>query len=181
MTAPSLYQQVMGTDFEALAPELRRFHSMAGDHVLTGWVDVDAPASKAARCLAWCLGSPRTAQSGPIRFVLRARPSSEVWERHFPDRVMKSELRLAGSQIVERLGAAQLTFALTGTPEKLAMKLVRMKFLGIPCPSWLMPRVLAEETGAQGRLHFRVEAALPLIGKVASYRGHLGVGTEGIQ
>jgi hypothetical protein len=57
----------------------------------------------------------------------------------------------------------------------LEMRLRSLHFLGIPCPRWLLPRVVAEETGAGDRLHFRVEASLPLIGIVAGYRGHLVV------
>jgi hypothetical protein len=53
-----------------------------------------------------------------------------------------------------------------------------MRFLGVPCPRWLMPRIVAEETGNEGRLHFRVAAALPLVGVVASYRGHLDLSAE---
>jgi hypothetical protein len=37
-----------------------------------------------------------------------------------------------------------------------------------------MPRVLARETGDHD-LHFHVEAAVPLLGIVASYRGHLAL------
>jgi hypothetical protein len=41
-----------------------------------------------------------------------------------------------------------------------------------------MPRIVAEETGAGDQVHFRVVAALPLVGTVASYRGHLDLSSE---
>ena len=53
-----------------------------------------------------------------------------------------------------------------------------MKFWGLTCPKWLMPHVLAKETGDAEKLHFQVAAALPLIGVVVSYSGYLEVGSK---
>ena len=103
----------------------------------------------------------------------RGTPETEVWTRHFPGRTMRSRLCLAGTRVEERLGAARLAMDLVQCEGGLRMQLVRLHFLGIPCPGWLMPRVVAQETGHEGCLHFRVQASLPLLGVVASYRGHL--------
>ena len=55
------------------------------------------------------------------------------------------------------------------------MRLERMTFGGIPCPAWLRPRLVAEETGEGGCLHLHVQAAVTGIGRVAGHRGWLGV------
>ena len=55
------------------------------------------------------------------------------------------------------------------------MQLVRLRFLGVPCPRWLMPAIVADETAGEGRLHFEIRASLPLVGVVTRYRGHLDV------
>lgn len=173
MKTLSLYQQVLGTEFTRLPSPLQRFHALEGAHVLSGWVEVKAPASLVARALARCLGTPQNAQQGLIQFELKADAGEEVWTRHFPGKTMKSRLTHATGHIVERLGSARLWFALKGDSEMLKMELVRLRFLGIPCPRWLLPAIVAEETATPGQLHFRVEASLPLIGMVASYRGYL--------
>ena len=59
---------------------------------------------------------------------------------------MTSVLRLDGTGLVEHLGAAKLRFELTAENEKLHMRLVGLSFLRIPCPAWLMPRIVAEES-----------------------------------
>ena len=41
-----------------------------------------------------------------------------------------------------------------------------------------MPRSVAQESGDDTTLHFQVQASLPLIGVVASYRGSLTVPLE---
>jgi hypothetical protein len=173
MTGVSLYQQVLGAQFVLLPKPLQQFHALQGRHVLSGWVEVGAPASFAARVLARCLGAPLNAQRGPIRFELESGSASEHWVRHFPGKTMESRLTLVAGDIVERLGAARLSFALNARSGKLVMQLVRLHFWGVPCPRWLLPAIVAEETATAGRLHFRVEASLPMIGVVTSYRGHL--------
>jgi Domain of unknown function (DUF4166) len=177
MSRPTLYEQVLGANYTRLPIAVQRFHRLTGRTVLHGWVETHAPGSAPARFLAYCLGTPRSASSGTLRFEIEAGPESESWTRHFPSRTMTSHMRLVGGQVEERLGAAQLTFSLAAVDGKLKMELARMRFLGVPCPKWLMPRIVAEETGTEDRLHFHVVAALPLIGVVASYRGYLDLGS----
>ena len=178
MSRPSMYEQVLGADYANLAPAAQRFHRLAGRTVLQGWVETHAPVSVLARLLAYCLGTPRVASSGPIRFELEAGPDMESWTRHFPAQTMTSQMRLVRGQVQERLGTAVLTFNLAASNGTLKMELARMRFLGVPCPKWLMPRIIAEESGAEDQLHFRVVAALPMVGVVASYQGHLDLGSK---
>lgn len=173
-----MYERVMGNGFSRLASPVQRFHRLEGRHELHGWVTTEAPATLLAALLAKCLGTPTRAGSGPIRFELDAHTDREIWTRHFPHRTMTSSLRGEGPRIVERLGAARLSFHLTESGGNLTMRLRAMHFLGIPCPVWLMPLVVAEENGAEDKLHFKVGASLPLVGRVAGYSGHLEVPAE---
>jgi Domain of unknown function (DUF4166) len=175
MSRQSLYEQVLGADYGRLPAAVQRFHRLSGHTVLHGWVETRAPASLLARGLAWCLGAPRAARGGLLRFELQANPDTETWTRHFPTQTMRSRMRLVSGQVQERLGPARLTFDLIAAGDQLDMALVKLHFLGIPCPGWLLPQLVARETGIGDQLHFQVSAALPLIGVVTSYRGHLEV------
>lgn len=125
--------------------------------------------------LAWCLGSPRRAATGEIRFELDASAVSETWTRHFPGRTMRSRLAARGGRLEERMGPARLEFVLDVGDGGLRLELVRLRFLGVPCPAGLRPRLLAVERGEGGRLHFHIEARVPGIGRVVGYRGWLDV------
>ena len=173
MNEPSLYERVMGDAYARLAPAVQRFHRLAGHHVLHGVVQTDAPANGLAALLARGLGSPLHAASETIRFELEAGPSVETWTRHFPGRTMSSRLRFDAGQLVEQLGVARLAFTLAEIDGRLVMRLASLRFAGIPCPGWLRPRIVAEETGADDSLYFRVEAHVPGVGRVVGYRGHL--------
>jgi len=168
----------MGADYATLAPALQRFHRLAGHHVLPGLVETEPPASWLGRVLARGLGSPLVATAGAIRFELDATPTRETWTRHFPSRAMRSRLQFDRGHVTERMGLARMAFTLEAIDGRLHMRLQRLRFLGVPCPAWLRPRIVAEETGEGDRLHFRIEAAVPGIGRVVGYRGYLVVPTE---
>lgn len=176
MTA-SLYETVLGAQYAQLAPAVQAFHRIAGVAALHGEVETEPPASRPARWLAWCIRTPRTPMRGPIRFTLDATATEETWTRYFPSHTMRSTLCLHQGCIMERLGAVRLFFALEAEQGKLRMRLESLRFLGIPCPAWLRPAVVAEETGHGDRIHFNIRASVPLLGLVAAYRGYLDLTT----
>lgn len=174
-----MYRQLMGAAaYARLAPAVRRLHALQGDVVLRGQVRVAAPSGRAACLLAWCLGTPRAAQDGPIVFELQAQPTLERWTRRFPQHTMASSMRLADGALTEHLGPAVLFFELQEDDGRLAMRLMRMTFLGLPCPRWLLPAIVACEQGDGDRLHFDVQARLPGLGLVTGYSGYLDLGRE---
>jgi hypothetical protein len=179
MRALSLYETVLGARYAQLAPAVQTFHRMTGAVTLHGEVETDPPASRLARGLAWCIRTPRTSTRGPIRVTLDAAAMKETWTRHFPRYTMRSTLSLHEGRITERLGAARLFFALEAEHGVLRMRLEGLRFLGVPCPAWLRPAVLAEESGKGDRFHFNVRASVPLLGVVAAYRGYLDLTTVG--
>lgn len=175
MSRLSMYEQVLGQGYSSLPLAVQRFHRLSGHTVLHGWVETQAPETMLARALAVCLGAPRSASSGQLRFELTSGFAEETWTRHFPTRTMTSCMRLVAGQVEESLGAARLTFNLVAAEDRLSMQLARMRFFGVPCPTWMMPRIVAEERGVDDQLHFHITAELPFVGMVASYRGHLEV------
>jgi hypothetical protein len=175
----SLFQSVMGDAFGRLTPTLQHFHSLHGTQSLAGRVQTEAPATRVARWLARCTGAPHEAMDGAIRFALEAGPELETWTRHFPRHHMRSQLFRAGPHLVEQLGMVRLRFALLEQAGALRMQLEGLQVLGVPCPRWLLPRVHALETGRDGAVFFDVRAALPGLGTVSAYRGHLLLPAEG--
>ena len=173
-----LYRQVLGADFDRLAPMVRTFHGRQGRAVYSGKTEVQGPQTVGAKLLALLLGTPRQSGKGPIRVELLATPQEEHWTHIFFGSTMASTLSVIDGKLVEHLGAAKLCFTLAAEDGNLRMGLAGMSFLGIPCPRWLMPRIVAEESEQLGRFCFNVEAHVPLVGRVVSYRGFLEPANE---
>lgn len=174
-SSPSLYLQVMGSDFQLLAPELQNFHSIRGRVELSGRVAVTGPGSAAGRVMSAMFALPKATAETPFRFELEAGPAHETWRRHFPCRVMVSKMRAGAGVLVERFGPVSFHFRLQADEGRLTMLLQSVTVFGIRAPGLLMPAVTAQETGAHGKLCFSVSARLPLVGLLAEYRGHLDV------
>jgi hypothetical protein len=171
-----LYEQVMGPSFHRLHPAIRNFHRAQGSRRFEGAVTCDAPSSRLGQLLARMLGAPLHACAGTLVMYIVADASKETWKRRFADQhVMRSTMHVSRGRLVERLGEARLVFELVECDGRLQMHLARLRFFGIPCPSWLMPKIHAEERGQGMELHFDVSASLPFVGTVASYRGWLVV------
>jgi hypothetical protein len=136
-------------------------------------VETEEPANALGALLSRLLGAPRRRSRGALRFDLRVERDRQTWTRHFPHRSMRSSLRLHDKEVVETLGPVRLAFTLTEEAGSLIMALRSMRFLGVPCPTWLLPHVDAREQGRDGQLHFHIRASLPWVGRVAGYRGWL--------
>jgi hypothetical protein len=176
---PSLYPRLMGeAEFTRLPAAVQRFHQLQGEWRLQGDVRTEAPAGGLARLAARLLRSPAATTQGALEFSLDADTDREVWTRGFPDRVMASTLSEEDGELVEQLGPTRLRIALEAHEGRLRMRLLGLRAFGLPCPRWLLPTVIAEEYGDGNRFHFEVSAALPLIGRVAAYRGHLDLPEE---
>ncbi len=173
----TLYERVLGPRYRELPMAVQRFHRLQGRHLLHGRVRTRSPATWLARLLAVCLGTPRRDSEGPIRFELEAHAERERWTRFFPAQTMSSVLSLDQGLVLERLGLSRLSFEIApGAQGQLSMRLVQLKFLGLPCPRRLMPCVTAEEFGeGPDVLRFEISASLPWIGRVAAYSGVLNL------
>lgn len=180
MTAPphSVYRQVLGTDFHLLAPELQRFHSMAGRFELSGKCSIKGPHSAAGRLVSAMFALPKATAETSFKFELDADAVQETWRRHFPGRLMASTMRAGAGMLVERFGPVNFHFRLELDDGRLNMLLQSVTVFGIRAPKLLMPVVLAQEIGAHGKLHFSVSAQLPLVGRLAEYRGYLDIERE---
>ncbi|MFM9428703.1 hypothetical protein RCH10_005166 [Variovorax sp. GrIS 2.14] len=53
------------------------------------------------------------------------------------------------------------------------LALVSLHFLGLPCPRWGHPTIVAEGSGEGELVHFNVSASLRWIRLVSGYRGTL--------
>src|SRR5690606_30686752 len=98
-----------------------------------------------------------------------------TWEREFGDRRMRSRLRCIRPGIVrESFGPFHFDLEMDAAEAELSMRVVGWKLGPLPLPAFLAPRSrAAERQDADGRFCFEVPIALPLLGLVTRYSGHL--------
>ena len=104
---------------------------------------------------------------------MREEGGVETWRRDFGGTAFTSRLSRRGAMLIERFGPIRFGFALRRVPDGFTMHFQRWWLGPLPMPRFLMPRGTAREYEAEGRFHFDVPVALPLIGTVIHYRGWL--------
>jgi NAD(P)-dependent dehydrogenase (short-subunit alcohol dehydrogenase family) len=168
----SLYERVMGDRFAQLPPELRAIHDVHRDAGATGEAQVTGAANPIAAFIARIVGFPKP---GHHRLHVHFRESGrhETWTRDFNGQRFHSHLSQRGSWLVERFGPLRFAFDLPSDAQGLSMVIQRWWIGPLRLPKFMAPRSTAKEWSEDGRFHFDVPIALPVIGRLVHYRGWL--------
>jgi hypothetical protein len=169
---PPLYHRVMGERFAALPPAVRAIHEVLRDGGAAGEAEVRRGRNPLARFIAWALGFP-TEGTHRLHVAFAERDGGERWTRDFSGRTFSSFLSERGGHLTERFGLIRFAFDLPSDSAGLRMPIRRWWFGPLPLPLFLAPRSEAREWEEEGRFHFDVPIALPLLGPLVHYRGWL--------
>lgn len=175
LDARSLYQRILGADFERLPPSLRALHARAGVRRYAGEAEASRGAGWLSRLCGWIAGLP-PAHTGAIEVEIDADRHGETWIRRFGHGAMRSRLRERDGLIHERLGPMAFAFALELVDDGLIWRLRSVRALGVALPLSWFDGMHAHEFERDERYRFDVRAALPGIGLLVHYRGWLAIG-----
>jgi hypothetical protein len=168
----ALFAQLLGTAFDTLAPCVRELHLRPGVHDWRGEVEVERGRGLLA---VLCIHATRLPPSGhgPLVVEIVADNGRERWTRHIGGHAMRSHLWADRGLLSERLGVVTFGFRLRAQEGAIEWQVERVRVLGVPLPARWFARVAAREYEHDGRYHFDVRAALPLVGPLLRYRGWL--------
>lgn len=171
-----LFRHLLGAGcFDALPEPLRSLHVQCGSALWHGEVEVTRGHGLLARLCAWATRLP-PAGNGPIAVEIIAESGREQWTRHIAGHAMRSRLHASEGLLVERLGLVDFRFRLGSPDRDIVWTVAGVRVFGLlPLPASWFSQVQARESGDGGRYRFEVEAALPLAGPLAHYRGWLDV------
>ncbi len=169
-----LFGRLLGAKFDALPEPIRSMHAVSSLQASEGHCTVARGRNRIARLIAALLRLPSDCPEAQIQVYMHRHGASEAWERRIATRSFVSRLRgLDGRHVVETIGPVAFHFELLANASKLSMVLRGARIFGIAWPERLWPRISAHETVVDGKFHFDVSAALPLIGLVVAYHGTL--------
>jgi len=171
---PPLYARVMQQRFDKLPEVVQAMHRVCGDAGASGEATVERGSTMVARMVAAVMGFPR-AGTHRLHVAFIERDGVETWTRTFGDRSFTSHLSERDGRLVERFGPLRFHFYLPSDARGLEMRIVGWSCFGVPLPMALAPRSVAREWQEDGRFHFDVPIALPLVGRIVHYRGWLVV------
>jgi len=167
-----LYARVMGERFGRLPPAVRAMHAVLRDGGASGRATVTRGRHPLARLIARVVGFPPEGEHA-LHVHFQERDGVETWTRCFSSHAFHSRLSQRGKRLVERFGPLSFGFDLPSDGRGLTMVMRGWRLLGLPLPLMFAPRSEAREWEEEGRFHFDVSIALPLIGPIVHYRGWL--------
>jgi hypothetical protein len=175
MNGASLYEQVLGPAFTALAPSLRRFHSVGTRHV-QGMLRVRVGSHPLARAFLWLGGLPRaqeTAAACDLRLTVDEK--GEIWDRRIGrHRIISIQKAAVRGEIIERFGLLTLHLCPRVLKEEVWVRSRAARLGGMLLPPCFAIRVVACERAVdEDSFYINVRVSSALIGRLLEYRGRL--------
>lgn len=174
----SLFRRVLGRDYEKLPPALQTMHDTGAGLRGEGRADVIRGSSLMAKLAGALFRLPPAKRNEPVwfDFVPETDKDGEAWRRDFNGHILETRHRPRGKrpkQVLEKLGPLTLVLTVAFERGGIAYRLTGLRFLGLPIPRFLGPRVEARETEEQGYFVFESTVTLPVGGRLIRYRGWL--------
>jgi Domain of unknown function (DUF4166)/Saccharopine dehydrogenase NADP binding domain len=176
-TAAPIFQQLLGSAFEALPLQVQTLHGVTDARRWVGISDVRRGSGVLAKFIGRIIGFPPTASQVPVNVTFSPEMDGERWTRNFGGKTFSSfQKRGTGKNdylLVERFGFLSVALALVLEGDRLFLVPRRLAFLGIPLSKAFLPVGRSFETEKDGQFCFDVEISAPLIGLIVAYKGVL--------
>jgi hypothetical protein len=120
---------------------------------------------------------PAAGDGIPVRVYMHAEGDGERWQRQFAEHRFASHMSAGrGAQqglLVEQFGPLRCAIALRVVDGALHWTVRAGRLWRVPVPACLLPSGDSREFEAEGRFHFDVDIAHPLLGRIVHYQGWL--------
>ena len=173
---PTVFQEALGDRWDRLPQEKRALHAVHDVKSFSGTAAVARGKTMMARMAAWFFGFPQEHPNSPVRVTKTRIGQSELWERNFNGRILRSYCTVAAEPYRYRESFGPFTFeqVLEVSDASLHLPVRRGWFCGVPVPSFLLPRSDSREYVENGVFHFDVSLSAPLgVGLIVRYKGSL--------
>lgn len=168
-----LFAQVLGPEFEQLAPQVRALHSIPTRERWSGQGEVLRGSHWLVAPCAWLARLPPTS-SVPVTVEFVIDTAGERWNRRFGSARMASRLWQRDGRLFEQLGAVRFRFGLREEAGQILWRAERAWAFGVlPLPTRWFAQVQCRERERAGRYEFLVDVSMPLIGRLIRYEGWL--------
>lgn len=165
-----LYRDLLGPEYERLAPSLQTFHDGLGAE---GTFDVVWSPGWTSRLACWIMQLPKPGSDLPTQLLISSNNGTEVWDRTFKKSKLVTIQTANKGYLCETKWPISLEFDVRLVDGGLDYSSLRTRLMGCPLPRFLSIRIEATERPNERGLHTRVRFLLPGLGQICQYEGEL--------
>ena len=172
-----LYRRLLGAAYDEMPEPLQALHDLDESAIWDGRAEVLNSSNAIGRLMARVFRFPTEARDIPVRVTFTAQAGVERWERDFDGQkfhsVQSEGVGWNAHLMVEKFGPIAVALAMVLRDGRLYLVPRRWSLFGVPMPRVFLPAGTSYEYAQGGRFCFDVEIRVPLIGRIAGYRGWL--------
>jgi len=169
----TLYQRILGEQFELLPEPLRRFHGSPNGGRAAGSFRVERGVGRMRAFLAAIGKLPPAGEGVPLRLDVDVRGEEEHWTRSFGSSRLFTRQFAHDGRLVELHPPWKLRIRLGATDKGMQLEHERCYWHGIPLPRLFAPRVESYVEARGERWFVEVTIGMPLVGMVCRYSGEV--------
>jgi hypothetical protein len=171
--SPSIYQQLLGSEFENLGPILRLVHGSDSLVKARGQVSVVYGKGGIVRLLNRLMKVPPAHPSVDLRLEIQRNAERETWIRDFGGKPIVTEQWAENGLFIEAVGGVKMAMRLRVADGTLHFDPVHTKALGMKVPKWMQIAVAAHVQERDGGWEIFVETRSAILGLLFQYSGFI--------
>jgi hypothetical protein len=174
MSNRTLYQRVLGKDFDRLPPILQRFHSRPQGGKASGFVTVRRGGGWLQHAMSQALRLPPPGEDIPVTLEVVPQGERELWVRRFGGECLRTLQWQEGEFLVEKTGPLLFVFCLCADEEGITFRFQHNRLEAFPRPHFTALGVDAavQSEDDQG-WRILVHITLPHLGRLTTYEGEV--------
>lgn len=177
----SLYQNLLGNDWERLSKTVKRGFAGNGSRYGKGRFSFRRGQGVLSRFIGWLESLPDETRGVDTEILITPYPGGEIWRRKFGAHIFVTEQRAIESFLLERFGVIEFFFKLRVDEGALVFDydktVLKLHFFDVTLPFFLSPRIKArsweEDLEGKIRLGMKVDVNSTLTGLLWAYEGYM--------
>lgn len=166
-----LYENILGNQFQALHPTLRRFHrTPATAH---GRFRVWQPKNPFAKRLSSWMGFPDSGDNIAVKLEVEQASNQELWRREFGSTIVETVQTASGGKLMERAGSWNFASELEVRGGSLHFRSTRFCWRRLALPARIAPLVTSRVTPDDDGWDLIVHVESPVFGTLLKYEGYV--------
>lgn len=170
-TDDTLYEKILGRNYELLTPNLKNFHSAKTPIRVEGFFKVERGNSKTSNLMADLTQLPKAIESEEVELVVSQSDGKEHWMRRIGETKVESVQWQSDHYLVEKFGVITMYLQAQVQNGNLIIKDVHSSLLGIPLPPFFTPEVIATGEDKDGGVLVDVDIKFYPVGRLIRYSG----------